>query len=50
MCSETRSVTLTGGMKTTAYVSAGGGWANEVVCYDSHNKVTLVTARTHELL
>ena len=50
MFAEMRSMTLTGWMKATDYVRAGGGWANEVLCYDSHDKVTLVNVRTHELL
>ena len=37
-------------MKACGYVRAGGGWANEVLRYDSDNKVTLVDVRTHEIL
>ena len=50
MFTETRSSAVTGWMKATGYVRAGGGWAKEVLCYDSRDKVTLVHLWTHELL
>ena len=48
--SEARSITLHDEMNESNRVRAGGGWANEELCYDSHAKVTLVNARTRELL